>query len=273
VTLEPGATANSIMLKKSGLPLGLDFSLHFDKFDIAFYEDGTPKEYKSEISFLVDNKVIEHKVLRVNHPARFRGITFYQSDYGTYVGEKALLRISQVGITQEEVMEAEIDKPLDLPGGGQFRVLEINEDLMDMGPAVQIALQPQGKGEVQFWVLQDLDKAAEVKHNYPGMFDSLFNPAEAQAYQFILEKQYYTGLQANRDPGIPLVWSGFLLLVLGLMATFFFSHRQVWVHLVEQDGQVILTFATKSNKNHIGAENALKQLVSQMREMCEQGNV
>jgi len=80
-----------------------------------------------------------------------------------------------------------------------------------------------------------------------------------------VEKKYYTVLQAHRDPGIPLVWCGFLFLVLGLMATFFFSHRQVWVRLAEEEGKILLSFATRSNKNQIGAENALKRLIRPVR--------
>jgi len=273
VTLEPGAMTNSIMLRKSDLPLSLGFGVRCDKFDIEFYEDGTPKEYRSEISFMVDNKVVKQKILQVNHPAGFRGVTFYQSSFGTYVGEKPLLRISQTGSTQEEIIEAEPDKSLTLPGGGQFKVLEINEDFMYMGPAVQIALQPEGKPEMQFWVFQDLDKVEQIKQNHPGMLDPLFGPAEAKAYRFILEKRYYTGLQANRDPGLPLVWTGFLVLILGLLVTFYYSHRQIWVRLAEKDGQVVLSFAARSNKNHIGTENALKQLIRQVRKMCERENV
>jgi cytochrome c biogenesis protein len=266
VTLEPGAVSNSIMLRKSDLPLGLGFGVRCDKFVIEFYEDGTPKEYRSEISFMVDHKVMKQKILQVNHPAGFRGVTFYQSSFGTYVGEKALLRISQSGTTREEIVEAEPDKLLPLPGGVQFKVLEINEDFMHMGPAAQIALQPEGKPEMQFWVFQDLDKVAQIKQNHPGMLDPLFGPAEAQAYRFILEKRYYTALQANHDPGLPLVWTGFLVLILGLLVTFYYSHRQIRVRLAEKDGQTVLSFTAKSNKNHIGMENDLKQFMRQVRD-------
>jgi hypothetical protein len=38
------------------------------------------------------------------------------------------------------------------------------------------------------------------------------------------------------------------------------------VRLVEKDGQTVLSFTAKSNKNHIGMENDLKQFMRQVRD-------
>ncbi|MBW1936796.1 MAG: cytochrome c biogenesis protein ResB [Deltaproteobacteria bacterium] len=58
-----------------------------------FYPNGTPKEYRSDLSFLVEGKVAHRGVLLVNHPITFKGITFYQASYGTIAGNMARLRL------------------------------------------------------------------------------------------------------------------------------------------------------------------------------------
>lgn len=45
------------------------------------------------------------------------------------------------------------------------------------------------------------------------------------------EGRYYSGFQIVKDPGVPLVWAGFSLLLAGLFMSFFFYHRQVWVYV------------------------------------------
>lgn len=54
----------------------------------------------------------------------------------------------------------------------------------------------------------------------------------------------YTVFQVVNDPGIPLVWAGFILLLLGLFLSFFFYHRQIWIR-VEDDRIVVGGFSNK----------------------------
>jgi len=41
----------------------------------------------------------------------------------------------------------------------------------------------------------------------------------------------YSGVVVKRDPGAPIVWVSFLLLILGLSLTFYLPRRRAWARL------------------------------------------
>jgi cytochrome c biogenesis protein len=50
------------------------------------------------------------------------------------------------------------------------------------------------------------------------------------------EKRYYTGLQVTNDPGVWVVYSGFIAMILGCIVTFFMSHQQVFIQVSSRAG-------------------------------------
>jgi cytochrome c biogenesis protein len=54
-------------------------------------------------------------------------------------------------------------------------------------------------------------------------------------YTFQRTRQF-TGLIVAHDPGVPFVWLGSALLVIGLYLVFFFPHRRIWVRVRKTSG-------------------------------------
>jgi cytochrome c biogenesis protein len=54
-------------------------------------------------------------------------------------------------------------------------------------------------------------------------------------YTFQRTRQF-TGLIVAHDPGVPFVWVGSALLVIGLYLVFFFPHRRIWVRVRKTAG-------------------------------------
>lgn len=79
VNIAEGDTVDTVTIRKNKRAKQLDFSIRCEKFTVDFYDNGTPKQYQSDLSFLAGGKVLENGSLLVNHPITFKGITFYQS--------------------------------------------------------------------------------------------------------------------------------------------------------------------------------------------------
>ena len=95
-----------------------------------------------------------------------------------------------------------------------------------------------------------------------------FNPEAFSPYRFSLtglETVYYTGLQANRDPGVPIVWAGCFLMVSGLFVTFFMSHKRVWVRVLTRRTKTRIEVAGTTNKNPVGLQSERHKLISSLK--------
>jgi cytochrome c biogenesis protein len=268
VNIPEGEGIDRVLLRKSRVAKPLPFSVRCDKFTVEFYPNGTPKEYRSDLVFVANGEVALQGPLRVNHPITFQGITFYQSTYGTLPGNQVRLTLKREDDGQNALVEAQVNKPFPLPGQeGEAAVTAVRSDFMRLGPAVQLEIRPSGGEDVQLWVFKN---HAMIEERFPGIFERFprLNPASFKPYTFFLESmdsRYYTGLQVSRDPGVPLVWAGFVTIIIGLFATFFLSHRMIWVRVSRHEKGANVALAGMSSKNVVGLEREMSKLMERIR--------
>ena len=74
------------------------------------------------------------------------------------------------------------------------------------------------------------------------------------------EVRYFTGLQVSRDPGVWVVYTGFILIIVGCFVTFFMSHRQICVDILGTGEKCRVTITGTANKNKLGLEQKLKSI-------------
>jgi cytochrome c biogenesis protein len=230
--LAEGEAASEAWLRTGSQRVPLGFEIRCDRFVFEQYPDGTPKEYRTEVTLSeVGGAEVKKASIRVNHPLSYKGITFYQSTYGSIPELKLRVRDRESG--NESLVTTRLNAPFLLPGDGGLRAMAVSfqenmripEEMAritsfskrSLGPAARIVLfGDKGFGE-PFWVFRDLP--------------DMGRKAE-QTHEFVMKDfrlMSYTGLQVVKDPGTPLVWIGCTFLVIGFLMALLMDHEIVWV--------------------------------------------
>ena len=77
----------------------------------------------------------------------------------------------------------------------------------------------------------------------------------------------YTGLQVTRDPGVGVVWAGCILIMVGIVFTFLFSHRQLWVRIRNNGKKLEVVIAGSANKNRMTFEKKFQKLTTEIKNL------
>jgi cytochrome c biogenesis protein len=87
VNIPENETVDSIFLRQTGQAFPLPFAIRCDDFDVSFYDNGAPKEFRSSLTILEGDRIVLQKDIIVNDPLRYRGINLFQSSYGKMAPE------------------------------------------------------------------------------------------------------------------------------------------------------------------------------------------
>ncbi|MBN1547745.1 MAG: cytochrome c biogenesis protein ResB [Syntrophaceae bacterium] len=239
----------------------LDFAVQCDRFILTLYDTGTPKMYRSDLTFLRDQRPVQKSTILVNHPTTFAGLRFYQASYGEIPSAAVAFARMPEGNKSDVVLTA-TGRAYPLPAvDASFEVIRVEQNFMNMGPAAKLLIHtPQG--EVQFWIFQHIDNLRKI---YPDVFDSMpvLNPASFSPFIFTLngiQSRYYTGLQVMREPGVFWVGLGAVLMIMGFILVFLYPQRQVWVALREADAGTAIRITGRSRRDPAGLQREIANI-------------
>jgi cytochrome c biogenesis protein len=212
--------------RQNGQQMPLGFELLCEKFNVEFYANGAPKEFRSILTVLENGTPVpgysQVKVI-VNEPLTYKGITFYQSSYGkASEGGDHYVTITPRNGGPAEKFTVRQGIPVTLKDGTTFKLLEATEEVRPFapgfsGPAARIEVTRKDAAPQTFITFK----------NFPDM-----NAQRGDALIFGYEgtnAKMYTGLQVAKDPGVWVVWLGCTLMVIGIGVAFFMSHKRIWV--------------------------------------------
>ncbi|HEY9609848.1 cytochrome c biogenesis protein [Allocoleopsis sp.] len=185
-----------------------DWSVRVNRFWIDYTPEGGIDQFYSDLSVLDQaGKEVDKQTIYVNKPLRYRGVTMYQTDWGIAAVK---VRLNNSPLFQIPMAQ------LDTQGKGRLWGTWIpTKPDMSEGASV-LARDLQG-------TLLVYDASGKLVSTVrPGMATQV-NGVTLKVNDVIGS----TGLQIKSDPGIPLVYTGFGLLMLGVMMSYV-SHSQIW---------------------------------------------
>lgn len=236
-----------IFNSKTSEAIDLGFEIRCDLFEIEFYDNGMPKEYLSRLTVIEDGKEVRSKDIEVNGPLKHRGITFYQSSYEGY--RDFIITLSDATGERVERFPAPFQKQVEWAEKGLVFGVVNAEAIRDRVVRMKLWVKADESEPVVQW-LKDGEEMS---------FDLNGTPITISSKQM-----YATGLQVAKDPGVWIVYLGCLLMMAGLYAAFFLSHRRVWIFLSKEDPATVL-LSGSANKNKIGFEKSFQEIVSAIR--------
>ena len=220
----------------------LDFAVRNNKFRIDFYPNGMPKEYTSSLTVIEQGKEVLTKVIEVNDPLTYRGITFYQSSYDPYQDFVVVVTTpdgeEQTFIIPFQQQEAWTEKNLKF---GVINAKVLGQSIVSS----KLWFSDGNDSPATVWIDDGAEATIERDNG---------------TYQVSAKQMYATGLQVAKDPGVWWVYIGCGLMLFGLYVAFFMSHRRIWLLLRPDGDQTAVLLTGSANKNRAGFERTFENL-------------
>ncbi len=222
-------------------PIG-DFQVRVDKLWSESYTGSERiKDWYSQLTVLEDGREVATRLIEVNEPLTYKGVSFYQSSFGTDWWERGHFTVRVVraadgrdfGLFQLDsngsfyVPELGLDVALgsfyaDFALDQNMQVYNRSQQLNN--PALYLRVQEGGDDPYATWAFA----RAEMR----GFFDE--HQGRQDTYRFLLEgvaADQFTGLRIASNPALPVIYGGFALMTLGLFLNFYVPPRWVWVNV------------------------------------------
>ena len=221
-----------------------DWGVRVNRFWIDYTPDGVIDQFYSDLSVIDnDGQELDRETISVNHPLRYDGVTFYQTNWGI-AGVK-------VRLNNSPVLRLPM-APLPTENGGQLwgAFIPTKPDFSE--GAILLAKDLQG---------------SMIVYDQQGELTSAVREGDAIEINGVtlnvVELLGSTGLQIKADPGVPWVYLGFGLLMLGVVMSYA-SHSQVWGLIADDDAtsQQFL-IGGRSNRAQVGFEKEFLALLAQ----------
>lgn len=233
-TIVEGEYTETCLLKDSGQEKNLGFRVMLRKFTIEHDENRNPTGYKSDLVIFNGGKTAAKKIIDVNHPLTYKGVSFFQSDYGLDCivlkitapnGETAWIPFSIDTQDGPDGKQYDVETLKQVRVGGKKLTIfihnfapdyvggeQVNASFMPINPAAQIVLNdqfPEYKGLIAWSNLGWFKKSDSKK--YKGFTVTMEEIAD------------YTGLQVVKNPGLPIIYAGFGMMLVGVFISFYLA--------------------------------------------------
>ena len=186
-----------------------DLEGYVKDFKIAYSEEGVIDQFYSDLSILDTNvSLLNSKTIYVNEPLRYKGIVFYQTDWG----------ITSLNLTVDSDKLIELTLTLvDTSSNNRFWISNLSQSTsFGIENALLILQDLTGR-----FSLYDSNKNIIAELKVGEVF--LLNGHSLRITNIVPS----TGLQVKSDPGTLFVYLGFFMLMISTLLSYV-SYSQIW---------------------------------------------
>ncbi len=224
----------------AGPQIPKDWSVRVNRFWIDYTPEGVIDQFYSDLSVLdAQGQEVDRKTIHVNQPLRHQGVTLYQADWA--------IAAVQVRVNNSPTLQLPMAQ---LNTGGRGRIwgtwIPTKPDLSS-GVSL-VARDLQG-------MLLIYDTSGKLTSTVRAGMSTVVNGVNLA----VVEVVGSTGLQIKADPGIPITYAGFGLLMLGVVMSYV-SHSQIWAL---QSGQH-LYIGGRTNRAQVVFEREFIEVLDQI---------
>jgi cytochrome c biogenesis protein len=186
-----------------------NWQVRVNRFWIEYSPSGAVEQFYSDLS-VVDRQgqELKRETIQVNRPLRFDGVTFYQANWD--------LAAVKFTLNQSPVLQLPLTKLRSPQNGSQVWGTWIPTKT-DLSAGVSL-ITPDMQGTFLIY-----DEAGQLQHTTHLGEGITINGITLTLREVVGA----TGLQIKSDPGVPLVYLGFALLMAGVVMSYV-SYSQVW---------------------------------------------
>ncbi len=253
VNIPEGETVDTIRLRYSGGIKPLGFSIRCDDFDVRFYESGAPKEFRSRLAIIENGTPVIRKDIIVNDPLRYKGINIFQSSYGTLTAKGGTLFLKSASTGMIYTVPFLLGQPVTIPeDGGQVLIRAFRD-----------AFQFRGRNIGGIFIGKLTPKnGSPAELVLPLRFPEFDKMRKGQWVISVADPQYryFTGLQVTHDPGVWIVYAGFIIMIIGCFVTFFMAHQRCCVEVIQKGNRSSVWISGTSNKNKLGVDRKVQAI-------------
>ncbi|WP_418790413.1 cytochrome c biogenesis protein ResB [Phosphitispora sp. TUW77] len=180
------------------------FDIRVNRFRTEYRPDGREiKQWYSDVT-VIDGDKETNFTIYVNKPLVYNGIKLYQSSFGhQYTGKYS----GTAGTDQQFIIGQ----------GGQ-------EYLWDEG--TKLAFVPTGFEDATEKVKLQIYRGQQIIDEVDAVLNQ---PIKYEDVEVVFEGvKSYTVLSAKRDPGVPIIGAGSILLIAGVVISFILRQRRIW---------------------------------------------
>lgn len=195
------------------------FTLTVDEFSVDYYEDSiSPKQYRSSVTIQKPKQEPLPMEIQVNSPGKYNGVSILQQSYGWEI----IVTLSTGQASRQLSIKDEYWIVLgEGPKGNTTLGIAFYPDYDEAQGIAQMKSHKDNNPRV-IWVLQEGDEPIAIDTLAIGETSTIQEPLTITFDGY----RYYSGLQMKYDPGIAVIFCGFLLLCLGLALLYLLGKKR-----------------------------------------------